>query len=194
MKECKLCPKTIPKDSPFTDYCSVECEKKAVREHGMQGGTRRGLNFFSVLVLIVIGVVFLGIKECNSNKKEAQSVNISPIQDSIANNEREANEEIHSVQNYGTENTVQNENEKSPSTDSDIYQNEENISKPEPDTVNQTAQNNNFRMVQYQKHQEALQLATELLNENKSIDEIVSKTSLTRKEIRQLRRKLKNEE
>ena len=51
MKICKLCPKPIGEDSPFSDYCSSECERKAVSIHGMEKGTKKGPGFFATILI-----------------------------------------------------------------------------------------------------------------------------------------------
>ena len=198
MKICKLCPKPIGKDSPFSDYCSSECEKKAVSVHGMEKGTKKGLGFFATIIVIIAGTFFIGIKECTSGKKQTSKENqIVDIDSQNATNQTKeiqniSDDNINIDEAYSQidekEEELSNKSSDDSKSDQELSEQKDSLNK------NNTANSKPIRMVEYEKHQDEIKKATEMLKQDKSIDEIAETTLLTRKEVRQLRRKLRNEE
>lgn len=175
MGKCKLCTRDIGEDSPFTNYCSSECERKAVGHYGEEKGIKKGLGFVSTIIIIIAGIAFFGIKECNSGKKQISKEN--------------------QVTEIDSQNTTNQSKEEKYINDEGIISAEDTVNVKNETIINDIiVDSSNSRMVNYTNHQEQIKKATEMLNQDKSVSEIADTTSLTRKEIRQLRRKLRNEE
>lgn len=175
MGKCKLCTRDIGEDSPFTNYCSSECERKAVSHYGEEKGIKKGLGCFASILLVIGVISFNGIKECSSDKKQIPKEN----QVVLKENGNSSNQ------------TLEEKN----ISDESIFSNEDTLKiKKETTSSNTVIDSNNSRMNNYTNHQDEIKKAIELLKQDKSVGEVADLTSLTRKEIRQLKRELRNEE
>lgn len=174
MERCKLCDRPIGKDSPFSNYCSSECEKRAVSHYGEEKGRKKEIGCFATILIFIVVISFNGIKECSSDKKQIPKENQSIEIDS--------------------QNTTNQTKEEKNIYDESIISEDETVNVKDETISNDTVVNrDNSRTVNYTNPQDEIK-ATEMLKQDKSVGEIADSTSLTRKEIRQLRRKLRKEE
>jgi hypothetical protein len=190
MGKCNWCGKSFD-NGPFSNYCSKKCEKEAV-----DNGEKKGISYSSGIgVVILIMIIYFSFKNCNSSTKQelnenkienndSSSIENSTVSNTETNSENQINEEEFNSQTESNEENL---------TNPELTEKNESVTQTENDSTGIT-DNSNFRMKEYEKHQDEIKQATEMLKQEKSIDEIEESTSLTRKEIRQLRRKLRNEE
>lgn len=176
MSKCILCTRPIPDSSPYDNYCSPICEKKGVG-YGEEKGRKKGLGFFSSILILIAGTSFYGIKECNSEKK-------------LITNDKEVieieSQVVPEIQNVSNQKIEEKE-----TSEQAIINNEGDVSTKSETISNDTlVTNNNSRMVDYINYQNKIKKANEMLKQGKSVSEIADSTSLTRSQIRQLRRKL----
>ena len=189
MGKCNWCGKNF-ENGPFSNYCSKKCEKEAV-----DNGEKKGVSYSSgIFVVILFMIIFFSFKKCNSSTKQELNENKIENNDSITNeNLTISNNETNSENQINEEESdSQTESYDGNSTNPELTEKNESETITENDTTSIT-DDSNFRMKKYEEHQDEIKKATEMLKQEKSIDEIEETTSLTRKEIRQLRRKLRNE-
>jgi|LakMenE01Jun11ns_1017448.scaffolds.fasta_scaffold9953156_6 hypothetical protein len=177
MKICKLCPKPIGEDSPFSDYCSSECERKAVGVHGMEKGTRKGSGFFATILIIIVGIFFVGIKQCGSEKKQITKESQDIELDSQNTNDKTKQEGNISAETIlSEEDTVNGKYE--------TINNEAEVEKESSYTLTKS----------YERYQADVDKAIEMLKRGKSVRVIADSTVLLKEDIRKLKRKLRNDE
>lgn len=187
MGKCNWCEKNFEK-GPFSNYCSKKCEKEAV-----DNGEKKGVSYSSgIFVVILFMIIYFSFKKCNSSTRQELNENKIENTDSITNENLSISNDTNSENQIDDkEYNSQTELNEGNSTNPELTEKNESATITENDTTSIT-DNSNFRMKEYEKHQDKIKKATEMLKQDKSIDEIEETSSLTRKEIRQLRRELRN--
>lgn len=171
MKKCILCERPIKENSPFSNYCSSICERKGIG-YGEEKGKKKGLGCFATIIIIIVGFVAYSIRESSSEKKQTSNEN-----------------QIKRVDIQNSTNRIKKEKDIS-----------EEIIISEKDTFSQSILNEedleNADLVEQNEQTKSAEVekAIEMLKQDKSIKEIANSTTLNKKEIRQLKRKLRNEE
>ncbi len=169
MKKCILCDRYITDDSPFTNYCSTTCERKGVG-YGEKKGIKKSAGCFGIIILVV-GISFFGINKYSSEEKQISNENqVIRIDNQNATNQTKEEKNISDEIIIREKETVL----KNTIT-------KEDLSKPNSEEKKES------------KDSAEIDKAILMLKQGKSIREIAKSTSLTRKEIRKLRRKFRDE-
>jgi hypothetical protein len=194
MAKCNWCGKYY-KDELFSNgFCSKKCELEG-GDRGVKA-TSPAPKLIGIIVLIAIFAVFAINKNSKKSTETKANSNLEnynqeeSVYDISTQETNFVSESSNNTENEPTESEEKAENEQSNIPEENV----ETTILEEKETENSTNQNVPSRMLKYQEHQVEVSKAIEMLKQDKSVSEIKNATKLEGSEIRELRRKLRNEE
>ena len=184
-------------------FCSLKCKSEFENNYSITWQKKSYLIYWIILATIIVLVCFVSFKN-STYKPMKNEIKIDTLTNNTTNlnyDENIINEEDTTKQNIIEENTktdtTNNINNYSTTSNKEDFQ-DVNSESQNIQTItsqnNNSIQNNPADKANLHKHQQDIEIATEMLKQDKSTAEIIKATSLLRPEIAQLRLKIKTEE